>query len=90
MVLVAKTLPEPPPLQKEAGGEEEERLNSNPIQVSLTTRKFAGRLKHFLPVWSSITTDQNIPDIVQHCHLEIRDPRQTRPRPEIQFDSNEK
>ena len=95
MVLVATTtssqkLPEPPPLQKEAGGEEEERLNSNPIQVSLTTRKFAGRLRHFLPAWSSITTDQNILDIVQHCHLEIRDPHETRPRPEIQFDSNEK
>ena len=38
----------------------------------------------------SITTDQNILDIVQHCHLEIGNPNQTRPRPEIEFDSNEK
>ena len=28
--------------------------------------------------------------IVQHCHLEIGNPNQTRPRPEIEFDSNEK
>ena len=75
----------PPP-----GGEEEERLIANPFQVSLTTGKFAGRLRHFLPAWSSTTTDQNILDIVQHCHLEIGNPNQTRPRPEIQFDSNEK
>lgn len=27
---------------------------------------------------------------VQHYHLEIGNPNQTRPRPEIQFDSNEK
>ena len=60
----------------------------NPIQVSLTTRKFAGRLRHFLPAWS--TRDQNILNIVQHCHLEIGNPHQTRLRPEIQFDSNEK
>ena len=51
---------------KEAGGEEEDRLNSNPIQVSLATGNFAGRLRHFLPAWSSITTDQNILEIVQH------------------------
>ena len=65
-------------------------VNHAPIQVSFTTRKFAVRLRHFLPAWSSITTDQNILDIVQHCHLEIGNPNQTRPRPEIQFDSNEK
>ena len=76
------------PLQKEAGEEEKERLNSNPNQVSLSTEKFAGRLRHFLPDWSSITTDQNILDIVQHYHLEIGTPNQSRPRPEIQFDSN--
>ena len=56
-----------PPLQKEGGWGEEERLNSNPTQVSLTTRKFAGGLRHFLPAWSSITTDQKILDIIQHC-----------------------
>ena len=68
----------------------QERLNSNPNQVSLSTEKFAGRLRHFLPAWSSITTDQNILDIVQHYHLEIETPNQSRPRPEIQFESNEK
>ena len=71
-------------------GEEEEQLNSNPIQVSLATRKFVGRLRHFLSAWSTITSDQNILDIVQHCHLEIGNSNQTRPRSEIQFDSNEK
>jgi len=62
----------------------------NPFHVSLTTGKFAGRLRHFLLAWSSITTDQNTLDIVQHYHLEIGNQNQTRPRPEIQFDSNEK
>ena len=65
-------------------------MNSNPNQVSLSTEKFAGRLRHFLPAWSSITTDQNILDIVQLYNLEIETPNQSRPRPEIQFDSNEK
>ncbi|PFX15064.1 Polyprotein P3 [Stylophora pistillata] len=78
-----------PPLQKEAGGEEEERLSSNPIQVSLTTNEFAGRLRHFLSTWMSITADQDILDMVQHCHLEIANPTQLRLRPEIQFDSKE-
>ena len=86
----SKKLPEPPPLQKEAGGEEKERLNSNHNQVSLSTEKFAGRLRHFLPAWSSITTDQNILDTMQHYHLEIGNPNQSRPRPEIQFDPMKK
>ena len=65
-------------------------MNSNPNQVGLSTEKFPCRLRHFLPAWSSITTDQNILDIVQHYHLEIETSNQSRPRPEIQFDSNEK
>ena len=79
-----------PSTSKEAGGEEKERLNSNHNQVSLSTEKSAGRLRHFLPAWSSITTDQNILDNVQHYHLEIGNPNQSRPRPEIQFDPNKK
>ena len=37
----------------------------------------------------SITADQDILDMVQHCHLEIANPTQLRLRPEIQFDSKE-
>ena len=33
----------------------------------------------------SITADQNIQNMVQNCHLEIENPTQLRPRPEIQF-----
>lgn len=72
----------------EAGGEEE-RLSPTSMQVSLATQTFAGRLRHFVSAWMSLTTDQNILDAVQHCHLEIGNPNQPRPRPEIQFDSNE-
>ena len=48
--------------------------------------------KNTTEVRKSVATSapQNILDIVQHCHLEIGNPNQTRPRPEIQFDSNEK
>ena len=38
----------------------------------------------------SLTADENILDTVQHCHLEIGNPDQPRPRPEIQFNSEEK
>ena len=38
----------------------------------------------------SLTADANILDTVQHCHLEIGNPDQPRPRPEIQFNSEEK
>lgn len=60
------------------------------MQVSLSTQKFAGRLRHFIPAWMSLTADENILDTVQHCHLEIGNPDQPRPRPEIQFNSEEK
>ena len=46
--------------------------------------------KAIFPAWQSITTSQNILYIGQHCHLEIGNPNQIRPRPEIQLDSNEK
>ena len=74
----------------EAGAEEEEeRLISNFMQVSLETQKFAGRPRHFVSALS-ITSDQNVLDIVQHCHLEICNPTQPRPRPQIQFDPKER
>ena len=38
----------------------------------------------------SITADQNKLNMVQHCHLEIENPTQLTPRPEIQFDHKEK
>jgi len=60
------------------------------MQVSLSTQKFAGRLRHFIPAWMSLTADENILDTVQHCHLEIGNPDQPRPRPEIQFNPEEK
>ena len=60
------------------------------MQDSLTTHKFACRPRHFVPAWMSITADQNILDIIQHCHLEIGNPYQPRPRPEIKVDSTEK
>lgn len=37
-----------------------------------------------------IKAGQNILDIVQHCHLEIGNPTQPWPRPEIHFDPTEK
>ena len=36
------------------------------------------------------TADENILDTVQHCHFEIGNPDQPRPRPEIQFNSEQK
>ena len=60
------------------------------MQVSLETQKFAGRLMHFVSAWMSITADQNVLDVVQHCHLEICNPTQPRPRPQIQFDPKER
>lgn len=32
-------------------------INSNLMQVSLETQKFAGRLMHFVSAWMSITAD---------------------------------
>lgn len=74
----------------EAGGEEEERLISKLVQVSLETQKFAGRPRHFVSAWMSVTSDQNVLNIVQHCHLEICSLTQPRPRPQIQFDPKER
>lgn len=74
----------------EAGGEEEERLISKLVQVSLETQKFAGRPRHFVSAWMSVTSDQNVLDIAQHCHLEICNLTQPRPRPQIQFDHKER
>ena len=31
----------------------------------------AGRLRYFVKNWRDITQDQNILDIVEHCHLEF-------------------
>ena len=42
----------------------QEGKKKNPIQVSLATGKFAGRLRHFLPAWSSIRKDQNILNLI--------------------------
>jgi len=86
----SQKLPEPPPLQKEAVGEEEERLSSTLMQVSLSTQNFAGRLRHFVSAWMSLTAEKKILDTVQHCDLEIGNPNQPWPRAEIQFDSKEK
>ena len=33
--------------------------------------KVSGRLKYFLSVWTAITSDRKILDMVQHCHLEF-------------------
>ena len=74
----------------EAGGEEEEQLISKLVQVSLETQKFAGRPRHFVSAWMSVTSDQNVLNIVQHCHLEICNLTQPRPRPQIQFDPKER
>ena len=60
------------------------KLNPRPMQVCLTTKKFAGRLRHFIPAWMSLTADENILDTVQHCHFESGNPDQPRPRPEMQ------
>ena len=38
----------------------------------------------------SVTSDQNVLDIVQPCHLEICNLPQPRPRPQIQFDHKER
>lgn len=62
---------------------------SNTSQVSTNVQIFAGRIKHCISEWTSITTDHKILDIVQHCHLEIDNPEQTRLRPVIQFDPSE-
>ena len=60
-----KKLPEPPPLQKEAVGEEEEQLDLNPIQVSLTTGKFAGT--EAKASFTSLVEYHNRPKYTGHC-----------------------
>ena len=60
------------------------------MQVSHETQKIAGRLRHFVSAWISITADQNILNIIKHCSLEIGNPTQSRLRPEIHFDPTER
>ena len=60
------------------------------MQVSHETQKIAGRLRHFVLAWISITAHQNILNIIKHCPLEIGNPTQSRPPPEIHFDPSER
>lgn len=65
-------------------------INLELVQVSLETQKFAGRPRHFVSAGMSVTSDQNVLNIVQYCHLEICNLTQPRPRPQIQFDPKER
>lgn len=50
---------------------EPELNHDQTIEVGDRELKVADRLKYVLSVWMDITSDENILDIVEHCHLEF-------------------
>ena len=53
----------------------------------------AGRLKHFVKEWEKLTTDPEILDVVEHCHIQFIDnnpPQQNRNEKSFQVKFNKK